>query len=130
MKSKLVLYALTFFFLFNIFICAHAQDITPGYYRVKNVGLATYGGTILKKTGVKEDCYAYVANGTYHVITTAGYGQNIPSMLLWAGVISCACAHINILKRKKKVNTYNTSLLFTILYFDISLFISLSLMVS
>ena len=107
MKSKLVLYALTFFFLFNIFICAHAQDITPGYYRVKNVGLATYGGTILKKTGVKEDCYAYVANGTYHVITTAGYGQNIPSMLLWAGLEDAIVSPQTVIYIAKTGDNYN-----------------------
>ena len=105
MKNKLILYALNFFLLFNI--CAYAQDITPGYYRVRNVGLATYGGTILKKTGVKEDCYAYVSNGTYHVKTSGGYAQDIPSMLLWAGLDEAVVSPQTVIYIAKTGDNYN-----------------------
>ena len=88
-------------------MCAYAQDITPGYYRVRNVGLATYGGTILKKTGVKENCYAYVANGTYHVQKTGGYGQDIPSMLLWAGLDEAIVSPQTVVYIAKTGDNYN-----------------------
>ena len=88
-------------------MCAYAQNITPGYYRVRNVGLATYGGTILKKTGVKENCYAYVANGTYHVQKTGGYGQDIPSMLLWAGLDEAIVSPQTVVYIAKTGDNYN-----------------------
>ena len=105
MKNKLILYALNFFLLFNIY--AYAQDITPGYYRVRNVGLATYGGKIGTKTKVKEDCYAYVANGSYHPQTTAGYGQKIASMLLWAGLDEAIVSPQTVIYISKTGGNYN-----------------------
>ncbi|MCR4901609.1 MAG: InlB B-repeat-containing protein, partial [Butyrivibrio sp.] len=50
-----------------------------------NVGLLSDGGIIRGKT-VKEECYAYVANGSYHVQMGSGAKQNIESMQMWAGL--------------------------------------------
>ena len=105
MKNKLILYALHFFFLFNI--CAYAQDITPGYYRVTNVGLKSLGGTIKGTKNVKEECYAYVANGSYKVATGSGAKQNIQSMQLWAGIENAIVSPQTVVYIAKKGSNYN-----------------------
>ena len=105
MKNKLILYALHFFFLFNI--CAYAQDITPGYYRVTNVGLKSLGGTIKGTKNVKEECYAYVANGSYKVATGSGAKQNIQSMQMWAGIENAIVSPQTVVYIAKKGSNYN-----------------------
>ena len=104
MKNKLVLYVLHVFFLFNI--CAYAQDITPGYYRVKNVGLLSYGGTVKGKT-VIDDCYAYVANGTYKMATGSGAKQNIQSLQLWTGLDNAIISPQTVIYIAKTGSNYN-----------------------
>lgn len=104
MKNKLILYALHFFFLFNI--CAYAQDIAPGYYRVTNIGLSSYGGTVKGKT-VKEECYAYVANGTYHMAKGSGAKQNIQSMQMWAGLDNAIVSPQTVVYITKQGNNYD-----------------------
>ena len=72
-------------FLLLLFVMgAHAQVITPGYYRVTNVGLSSYGGTIRAKT-VKEECYVYAANGSYQMVA-GNAKQNIQSIQMWTGL--------------------------------------------
>lgn len=104
MKNKLILYALHFFFLFNI--CAYAQDITPGYYRVTNVGLSSYGGTIKGKT-VKEECYAYVANGSYIMAKGSGAKQNIQSMQMFTGIDNAVVSPQTVVYITKQGNNYD-----------------------
>ena len=104
MKNKLILYALHFFFLFNI--CAYAQDITPGYYRVTNVGLSSYGGTIKGKT-VKEECYAYVANGSYIMAKGSGAKQNIQSMQMFTGLDNAVVSPQTVVYITKQGNNYD-----------------------
>ena len=104
MKNKLILYALHFFFLFNI--CAYAQDIAPGYYRVTNVGLSSYGGIVRGKT-VNEECYAYVANGTYHMAKGSGAKQNIQSMQMWAGLDNAIVSPQTVVYITKQGNNYD-----------------------
>ena len=106
MKNKLSFFALHILLFLFIISGAHAQDIPAGYYRVMNVGLKSNGGKIYKNT-VKEDCYAYVANGTYHVQTSAGAGQNIPSMLLWAGLDNAIVSPQTVVYIVKSGNNYN-----------------------
>ena len=104
MKNKLILYALHFFFLFNI--CAYAQDIAPGYYRVTNIGLSSYGGIVRGKT-VNEECYAYVANGSYHMAKGSGAKQNIQSMQLWAGLDKAVVSPQTVVYITKQGNNYD-----------------------
>ena len=104
MKSKLVLYALSFFFLFNIY--AHAQDITPGYYRVTNLGLLSYGGIVSGKTKL-DTCYAYVANGTYHMAKGSGAKQNIQSLQLWTGLDNAILSPQTVIYISKSGSNYN-----------------------
>ena len=106
MKNKLSFFFLHILLLLFITSGAHAQDIPAGYYRVKSVGLESNGGKIYKNI-VKEDCYAYVANGTYHVKTSAGAGQNIPSMLLWAGLDNAIVSPQTVVYIVKSGSNYN-----------------------
>ena len=84
-KSRASVRSIMHFLLLLFVIGAHAQNITPGYYRVTNVGLSSYGGIIKTKT-VKEECYAYAANGSYQIVSGSGAKQNIQSIQLWAGL--------------------------------------------
>ena len=104
MKNKLVLYVLHVLFLFNI--CAYAQDIAPGYYRVKNVGLLSFGGTVKGKT-IIDDCYAYVANGTYHVKTGSGATQNVQALQLWTGLDNARVSPQTVIYISKSGSSYN-----------------------
>ncbi len=104
MKNKLVLYVLHVLFLFNI--CAYAQDIAPGYYRVKNVGLLSFGGTVKGKT-IIDDCYAYVANGTYHMATGSGAKQNIQSLQLKTALDNAIISPQTVIYISKKGSNYN-----------------------
>ena len=104
MKNKLVLYVLHVLFLFNI--CAYAQDIAPGYYRVKNVGLLSFGGTVKGKT-IIDDCYAYVANGTYHVKTGSGATQNVQALQLWTGLDNAIVSPQTVIYISKSGSSYN-----------------------
>ncbi len=85
---------------------ARAQDITPGYYRVTNIGLSSYGGTIKGKT-VLDDCYAYVANGSYHMATGSGAKQNIQSMQMWTGLDNAIVSPQTVIYIAKTGDNYN-----------------------
>ena len=85
-KSRASVRSIMHFLLLLFVIGAHAQDITPGYYRMTNVGLSSYGGTIKPKMNVKEECYAYAANGSYQIVSGSSAQQNIQSIQLWAGL--------------------------------------------
>ena len=87
-------------------MCAHAQNIDPGYYRVTNIGLSSFGGTIQGQT-VKEECYAYVANGTYHMATGSGAKQNIQSMQMWAGLDNAIISPQTVIYIEKSGSNYN-----------------------
>ena len=104
MKNKLILYALNFFLLFSI--CAYAQDINPGYYRVTNLGLFSHGGTARGQT-VYEKCYAYVANGSYHMATGSGAKQNIESLQLWTGIDNAVVSPQTVIYIAKNGSNYN-----------------------
>ena len=106
MNNKITLYALHFLFLLFIMVGARAQDIAPGYYRVTNVGLSSYGGTVRGKT-VKEECYAYVANGSYHMAKGSGAKQNIQSMQMWTGLDEAIVSPQTVIYIFKNGSTYN-----------------------
>ena len=106
MNNKLTLYALHFLFLLLIVLDARAQDIAPGYYRVANIGLPSYGGIIKGKT-VLDDCYAYVANGSYHMATGSGAKQNIQSMQMWTGLENAIVSPQTVIYIAKTGDNYN-----------------------
>ena len=87
-------------------MCAHAQNITPGYYRVTNLGLSSFGGTVSGKT-VLEECYAYVANGTYHMAMGSGAKQNIESLQLWTGLDKAISSPQTVIYIAKSGSNYN-----------------------
>ena len=105
MNNKFTLYALHFL-LFLFVSVVHAQDIAPGYYRVTNIGLSSYGGTVKGKT-VKEECYAYVANGSYHLATGSGATQNIESMQMRAELSNAIISPQTVIYIEKSGSIYN-----------------------
>ena len=107
MNNKITFYALhSLFLLFIYIIGAHAQDIAPGYYRVTNIGLSSYGGTVKGKT-VKEECYAYVANGSYQMEKGSGAKQNIQSMQMWTGLDNAIISPQTVIFIEKSGSNYN-----------------------
>ena len=94
------------FLLLLFVIGAHAQDITPGYYRMTNVGLSSYGGIINGRT-VVEECYAYAANGSYQIVSGSGAQQNIQSIQLWAGLDNAIVSPQTVMYISKVGNNYH-----------------------
>gem|GEM_PF-6885655 len=56
---------------------ALAQYDGAGYYRVRNVGLLNLAS---------RDCYTYVTDNKFEVITQAGTGQTFEPLQLWEGL--------------------------------------------
>ena len=64
------------------------------------------GGTVKGKT-VKEECYAYVANGSYKMATGSGAKQNIESMQLWKGLDNAIVSPQTVVYITKQGNNYD-----------------------
>ena len=71
-----------------------------------NIGLSSYGGVSKGKT-VKEECYAYVANGSYKMATGSGAKQNIQSMQMWAGLDNAIVSPQTVVYITKQGNNYD-----------------------
>ena len=95
--------SIMYFLLLLFVIGSHAQNITPGYYRMTNIGLSSFGGTVKGKT-VKEECYVYAANGSYQMVAGSNAKQNIQSIQMWTGLDNAIISPQTVIYIEKSSN--------------------------